>query len=152
MLGRIVLFALSAIALAFIFFLLMRAKADEIGSFEKTTIKIDKATFLVYVADTYQKRSQGLMNVTGLPLGKGMIFVFPRQAPVTFYNKNTLIPLDIVWIKEGEVQGFASLPSIGRRITYLQSPYPVDSVLELPRGSIKRYNLAIGDALLFPKR
>ncbi len=52
----------------------------------------------VEVADTDLKRKIGLMNRTSLAANAGMLFVFPVQGQVNFWMKNTLIPLDMIFI------------------------------------------------------
>jgi len=77
------------------------------------------------------------MGVTELVADVGMLFVFPDASPRTFWNKNTLIPLDLIWIASGRVVGVSSLPSItqsGNQIISLPSPNAVDWVLEVNAG------------------
>jgi uncharacterized membrane protein (UPF0127 family) len=50
------------------------------------------------VARTESQREQGLMNRTQLAPHTGMIFVFDGDGPVAFWMKNTLVPLDMVFI------------------------------------------------------
>ncbi len=54
----------------------------------------------VEIATTPSQREYGLMNRTSLELDKGMLFVFETEAIHTFWMKNTLIPLDMIWIKK----------------------------------------------------
>ncbi len=70
------------------------AAAEEV-SFETVKIKVDKQEIKVRVADTDQKRSRGLMFVKSLPADEGMLFVFEGEQPLSFWMKNTLIPLSI---------------------------------------------------------
>ncbi len=51
----------------------------------------------VALALTPQQQAQGLMNVTDLPEGAGMLFVFPEEKMGSFWMKDTLIPLDIAF-------------------------------------------------------
>ena len=55
-------------------------------------------TVSVEIADTQQEWERGLMGRTALPENSGMIFVFPQDRPQTFWMKDTLIPLDIVFV------------------------------------------------------
>lgn len=52
------------------------------------------------VADTLDKRAKGLMFRSSLSREQGMLFVFPKLGYWTFWMKNTLIPLDILWMNE----------------------------------------------------
>jgi uncharacterized membrane protein (UPF0127 family) len=54
--------------------------------------------FRVEVARTSAEREQGLMYREHLDADAGMIFIFERPAPLTFWMKNTLIPLDMIFI------------------------------------------------------
>ncbi len=70
---------------------------EGLDGFDTTTITIDDRALTVAVADTPEKRSQGLMGVTDLGGLDGMLFVFPSDGDVGFWMKNTLIPLDIAF-------------------------------------------------------
>jgi hypothetical protein len=50
------------------------------------------------IAQTTEERSKGLMFREELPQGRGMLFVFPEEGNYSFWMKNTLIPLTIVWV------------------------------------------------------
>lgn len=52
----------------------------------------------VEIAATHTTRTRGLMWRTELADGKGMLFIFKQQQPLTFWMKNTLIPLDMIFI------------------------------------------------------
>jgi uncharacterized membrane protein (UPF0127 family) len=55
------------------------------------------ASFRIELADTAQKRGRGLMFRTGMEADAGMLFVYPRAGEVSFWMKNTLIPLDMIF-------------------------------------------------------
>lgn len=56
--------------------------------------------FTIEIADTFASRQQGLMNRPSLPQDAGMLFVFDTPGSYGFWMKNTLIPLDIIWMDE----------------------------------------------------
>lgn len=54
-------------------------------------------TISVAVADEQAERSQGLMDVNNLPAQKGMLFIFEREEPLSFWMANTPLSLDIIF-------------------------------------------------------
>ena len=65
-----------------------------------------KSSFRVEVADTPDRRERGLMHRAALDADRGMVFVFPSDDVQTFWMKNTLIPLDMVFVEaSGRVAG-----------------------------------------------
>ncbi|MGI8924677.1 MAG: DUF192 domain-containing protein, partial [Fimbriimonadales bacterium] len=72
-----------------------------LSAYGRTAISVKGKTLNVYVADDQDKQAEGLMFVKYDQLGanEGMIFVFPDELPRSFWMKNTLIPLDIAYLK-----------------------------------------------------
>lgn len=70
------------------------------GYFNKsdTNVCIDDACFKVEIADDNNERTMGLMNRTFMDNDKGMLFVWESEGYYPFWMKNTLIPLDMIWI------------------------------------------------------
>ena len=66
--------------------------------FASIVAQAPNAELHLQVADTNAKREYGLMFRTSLPEHTGMVFVFAGDAPQTFWMKNTLIPLDMVFV------------------------------------------------------
>jgi uncharacterized membrane protein (UPF0127 family) len=67
-------------------------------------IEVEGTDYKVQIADTPESRQTGLQGVESLAPGTGMLFIFDEPQPVSFWMKDTLIPLDIVYINEyGEV-------------------------------------------------
>ncbi|GAC1656439.1 MAG: hypothetical protein NVS9B12_08130 [Vulcanimicrobiaceae bacterium] len=66
----------------------------------RMSLHAPKAQLTVEIADTEAKRQVGLMNRTQIAPKTGMIFVFERDALVEFWMKNTLVPLDMVFVSE----------------------------------------------------
>lgn len=108
--------------------------------------------FEVEVVATPETRAQGLMFREKLAANAGMLFLYPGEQPVSFWMKNTLIPLDMLWIDVNKniVQIKHDVPpcKIDDCPSYppgVQSRY----VLELAAGEAKKHNLKIGDRLVF---
>ncbi len=104
------------------------------GSWEEKVVSVDGRELSVKIADTREKREQGLRGVWTLGENEGMLFVFGEVKPVTIWNKDLGVDLDILWIKNFEVVAIASLPKAdGSGTLTLDSPAGgVDMVIEAP--------------------
>lgn len=102
------------------------------------------------IAKTLNQQAIGLMFRTELPPNRGMLFPFSPARPVAFWMKNTLIPLDMVFLHQGKVQAIiAKVPPCQ------QDPCPsygpevdVDQVLELGSGRAAELGLREGDVIM----
>jgi uncharacterized membrane protein (UPF0127 family) len=63
-------------------------------------IKISDKSYNVKLAETDEQKEKGLMNIKELPENEGMLFVFDESDEVSIWMKDTLIPLDIIFIDE----------------------------------------------------
>lgn len=103
------------------------------------------------VARTAEEQSTGLMNRTDLAKNRGMLFVFSPPRPVRFWMKNTLIPLDMIFMSNGVVKyiGQQILPCAGDPCqSYGPEPKTeVDGVIELRGGRAAELHLKVGDRL-----
>lgn len=107
------------------------------------------ATLHVQVARTEEQRERGLMSVRHLAPHTGMVFVFEQDAPVAFWMKDTLIPLDMVFVSpDGVVRKiFASVPVVSPRLPDARIPLEQGTakfVIELPSGEARKDGLAPG--------
>lgn len=68
------------------------------GKGETVPLRIGDAVFQVEIADTPEERRVGLMNRASMPDDHGMLFVFPEDEWLSFWMKNTTIPLSIAYI------------------------------------------------------
>ena len=105
---------------------------------------------MLEVADTPEKRTVGLMGRTTLPQNSGMLFVFEREEPWSFWMKDTLIPLDFIWISEQGVITYLInnvQPEPGKSDDKLTIYQPGDKALytiEVNAGTVDRLGLKVG--------
>lgn len=110
------------------------------------SVVLKEKTFLVTVADTENLREQGLSGKTSLLPEEGMLFVFQKLGTHSFWMKDMLFPIDIIWIdKNLKIVHMAhSLhPETYPKIFFP----PSDSlyVLEVSAGEAEKLSLDIGD-------
>jgi uncharacterized membrane protein (UPF0127 family) len=99
----------------------------------------------VYIADKQDTRMQGLMFIEKLGEFEGMFFVYPQPVEISMWMKNTLIPLDMLFIShDGTISNIAT-DTIPLSTETIRSKQPVVNVLELNAGSVRRWNLRTGD-------
>ncbi len=101
----------------------------------------------VEIADTSPLRTRGLMWRSELPEGTGMLFIFPAEVVQSFWMRNTLIPLDMVFIDRhlrivGVVQ-WAEPKTLTSRTVGKPSLY----VLEVPGGWTSRNGVRAGSTV-----
>jgi hypothetical protein len=128
------------------FFLLFagQAAAAELQQFDIQTSH-GKLTFNVEIAQTDPEREHGLMDRPSLPQDSGMLFLFTPEQRVAFWMKNTLIPLDMIFItKDGIIRGIAKQAK-PLSLDNIWSPQPISAVLEINGGRADQLGIAIGD-------
>jgi uncharacterized membrane protein (UPF0127 family) len=106
------------------------------------------AEVVLEVAATPQERNRGLMYRESLPDGHGMLFVFDDDADHEFWMKNTLIPLDMIFIDAGRrvVGVHANATPLSTALISVGAPSRY--VLEVPGGWAARRGVARGDRVL----
>ena len=115
---------------------------------------IDDICLTVEIADTQEKQMVGLMDRDQLDTNKGMLFVFDSSDRYTFWMKNTLIPLDIIWIDENKeivhIEENVQPCKVDPCQTY---NHEVDAkyVLETNSGFVKENNVSKGQKLTITK-
>jgi uncharacterized protein len=91
--------------------------------------------FQVEVADTAEERARGLMERETMPQFTGMLFVYPEEGPVSFWMRNTLMPLDMLFFD-----------GTGRLANVRENAVPLDET-PIPGGESIRYVLEINGGL-----
>ncbi len=110
------------------------------------------AKIFVEIADSPDKRSQGLMFRSSMAPDRGMLFLFPERGKQTFWMKNTLISLDIFWLDEsGTILHLEpNVPICTRQddgCPRYQTPHKSLQVLELNAGMAEKLDLEVGNQL-----
>ena len=112
-------------------------------------IQVGRQTFRCEIAATENARSLGLMLRETLPPDRGMLFVFDREHVMSFWMKNTLIPLDIVFIDHaGKIVAIRLMKPRDETIT--SSDRPALYALELNAGSADKAGIKEGDTIAVP--
>lgn len=116
---------------------------------EKKTIVLGGRNFDVVTATTPEEHAQGLMNVQRLEANEGMLFVFGKPAMPAFWMKNTLLPLDIIFIdKEKSVISVHTAQPCTEEHCQTYSPSrEAFFVLEVNAGTAKMLNVSIGEKI-----
>lgn len=106
---------------------------------DQTQIRFD-----VELAITPQDRSRGLMFRESLPNRSGMLFVFDPPQRVAFWMKNTLIPLDMIFIDKTGAVSSVHKGAIPGDLTPIEGGDSVFAVLEINAGLAARYGIKAG--------
>ena len=103
--------------------------------------------FTVEVARTSAQQARGLMFRDALADNSGMIFPFPEPRVASFWMKNTVIPLDIIFVRpDGTIESIAD-NTIPYSTIPVESGEPVAAVLELRGGRAAELGIAAGDTV-----
>ena len=112
-------------------------------------MRVGSETFTLEVADTPKKQQLGLMHRKSMPHDRGMIFVFEAEQERSFWMKNTLIPLDIIYADAaGKVVSIKQMKALDE--TSVPSDGPAKYAVELNQGAAKRAGVVTGDVLPIP--
>lgn len=106
------------------------------------------------VARTPEEQAQGLMFRSQLPPDRGMLFDFDSPRVARFWMKNTLIPLDMIFLRQGEIKAvLPQIPPCRLDPCPVYGPWDeVDQVLELGAGEAARLGLEPGARLQIRSR
>lgn len=107
-------------------------------------------TFTIELARTEDEREIGLMNRASMEPDHGMLFDFGGDQIVNMWMKDTLIPLDMLFIdRTGRIAGIEAR-TVPLSETVIASPGKVRAVLELNGGTAERLHIAVGDLVRHP--
>ncbi len=126
-----------------------------IETFERAELTIEtvggqRHRFEVELALSRAQHTQGLMYRRDLAADAGMLFLYERDGMHSMWMRNTLIPLDMLFItRDGRIVHIAQRTVPGSLDT-ISSAVPVKAVLEVNGGTAARLGLQPGDRVLFP--
>ena len=110
--------------------------------------------FRVEIADTDELRARGLMYRESMAENEGMVFIFDTPGSYPFWMKNTLIPLDMIWVDADRRVVFIA-PSVPPCKADpcpnfpATPPPPALYVVEVVSGFAKKHGVKVGDQLVF---
>lgn len=107
------------------------------------------ATIRVEIADETDEQRYGLMFRESLPADAGMLFIYEPPYPATMWMKNTLIPLDMVFIDHLKQIVHIHANAEPHSLTPIGARQDVWAVLELNGGTAEKLGLRKGDRLRY---
>ena len=139
----------AAVAMVLFAVAITGATAAEVQSLEIVT-KSGVHVFSVEVAKTDEERATGLMYRKELAEGRGMLFDFSPEQPVSMWMKNTFIPLDMIFIRsDGRILRIAeNTEPHSEKI--ISSGGLAKGVLEVIGGTARKYGIQAGDRVAHP--
>ena len=118
-------------------------------------IVVKKNIINLEVASTRQEQAIGLMFRQSMPSDRGMVFNFSQPQPAQFWMKNTLIPLDMLFLTKGVIKNIQiDVPPCKDEPCPSYGPKPdvlIDQVIELNAGRAVTLGLKVGDKLVVQK-
>jgi uncharacterized protein len=132
--------------------LLLWAQVALAGPINEVTVVTAQGwhVFKVELAVTPAARSRGLMHRPELAADAGMLFIFPRREQLSFWMKNTLIPLDMIFLTgDGRIVHVHHMAQ-PHSLTPIGPQAPAVAVLEINGGLSRRLGIASGDRILHP--
>jgi hypothetical protein len=121
----------------------------QLQKFETSSLTIATAKgdqhFTLELALTPQQQQLGLMYRRELAPDAGMLFIFPQTQPTAFWMKNTLIPLDMLFIAaDGRIADIHER-AVPLSEANIPAKMPVKAVLEVNGGTVARLGIKPGD-------
>ncbi len=107
-----------------------------------------KHIFNIDIAADSESRIRGLMFVEDMPKDKGMLFVYPSEMEASFWMKNTLIPLDIIFIKSDGTINHIYHMAMPLDETSISSQGTVKAALEINGGLAAKLGIKTGDKII----
>ena len=129
--------------------LLYVLRVSDVAALQGGEVVIDgRVTMTVEVARTAREQAKGLGGRSSLSKGRGMLFPFDEAKPRVFWMKGMLIPLDILWIREGKIMAIdANVAPPRSHETPTIVSHVADLVLEVPAGFVAEMGIRVGQSV-----
>src|SRR5438552_3827763 len=126
----------------------------DLQQFPTSELTIVSATgahrFKVELAETPAQMTQGLMFRTSLAPDAGMLFDYRQPTAATMWMRNTLIPLDMLFVDaQGRIVNIHQR-AVPQSLDVIAAAAPVRAVIELNGGTASRLGIAAGDRVIHP--
>lgn len=114
-------------------------------------VTVNNQVFKVAVADTPERREEGLSGRRSLPENEGMIFLFDESSFPSFWMRGMHFPIDIIFLNDGTVttiyENIQPPDSETAQLSLYKPIAPSNQVLELNAGKAKELGLTVGDTI-----
>jgi uncharacterized membrane protein (UPF0127 family) len=125
--------------------------ASELGTVTLHASSGEEVKVRVEIADTEPERELGLMGRTALPEDRGMLFVFDGEQVLSFWMKDTLIPLSVAFMdSEGRIVDIQDMKPLDDDPPSYVSAKPARYALEVNRGFFEERDVKVGDRAELP--
>jgi uncharacterized protein len=112
----------------------------------------EKVEVRVEVADNVFERARGLMYRKALGVNRGMLFVYPEEQRLSFWMKNTLIPLSIAYIdSKRRIVDIQDMKPLDDEPPSYVSADPAQYALEVNQGFFEKRGVKVGDRVELPE-
>jgi hypothetical protein len=125
---------------------------------DTATLTVNDRVFEIEIAETIADRARGLSGREPLKNNEGMLFIFPVAGKYSFWMKDMLFPIDMVWIRDARIVGITAdipPPEPGTSMLRLDNyppPQAVDMVFEIVAGEAQRAGMKVGDLVVLGDR
>ena len=134
----------NVVVVGLIVLLFMTSCAAPIYEFPQGELQGCGPTLRLDIVSTESSRQRGLMGVKKLPNKYGMLFVFQDTIQPAFWMKDTLVPLEVVFMSNtGIIKAIIPMQPLSE--TVHQAPEPLPFALEVPQGWMAKHDVNVGD-------
>lgn len=121
--------------------------AHNFGSAPSCTVKAGHTKWQMEIARSDEEREKGLMFRKSMPDDRGMIFVFPEPRMVAMWMKDTLIPLDMVFVDDRMQITSIQENAVPQSEDIIRARGDIKYALEINAGQVEKAAINVGDMI-----